>query len=280
MGADLMICFDCPVKAKLGSGTDGTLELLRLKKQKSQAESLVETLRGSGDQRALKDIPIGLRVLRPDRTQEKEQTLQDMIDESAKLDSLAPICSTCQANLFDDSFGCWGYVNYPITESGEEWMMARLQPASTLGGRLLLKAIADFDYDGATFARFRANGVCERKTPVVTVVKKAFLSSTKVTADQVFQGIFALSEPMNAGHCMLVLLWLGALLVDGKVPADPNDPTPLMRLTNAETPAQRMALGKLSAGETSDDPGIFAMQRMLAAMHRSWVLDVPLFVDG
>jgi hypothetical protein len=79
---------------------------------------------------------------------------------------------------------------------------------------------------------------------------------------------------------MLVLLWLGALEIDGKVPGVPNDASTLTRLNQASTPRERSTLGKLDRGDKSNDPGIFAMQKLLTAMHRAWVLDVPLFVDG
>jgi hypothetical protein len=280
MGADLVISLECPAKARLGAGPNGTTELVRLKKLKSQSEALLAMVHESGGDRDPKSIVVNSVLQRPGATKQTETSLQDLLDEGAQLDALASHCVGCKANLFDNAFGCWGYVKYPITESGEAWIMARVQPAATLGGTLLLKAIDDFGYDGSKFAKYREQDLCELEEPVVKVVRKGLLFNTKVNANQIFDTIFTRSEALNPTHCMMILLWLGALEVDGKVSLDASGAIALKRLLGSSTPEEREATGKLQLGDKSTDPGIAAMQTLLEALHRAWVLDVALLVDG
>jgi hypothetical protein len=206
-----------------------------------------------------------------------------LLDEGARLDGLAAHCRDCPANLFDEAFGCWGYVSYPITQTGEAWMMARVPAATTLAGSLLLKAIRDFGYDGAKFAKYRAQNLCELKHPIVKVVKKGTLFDTKLSSDQIFDTIFTAGNTLDPSHCVMVLFWLGALEVDGMVPSDASDAddvAKMVRLLRASTPDERSAVCTLNCGEQSTDPGIHAMQKLLAALHRTWVLDVPLLIDS
>jgi hypothetical protein len=79
---------------------------------------------------------------------------------------------------------------------------------------------------------------------------------------------------------MMILLWLEALELGGKVALDASDAIRLKRLLAASTPAERSDAGKLNLGDRATDQGVAAMQKLLEALHQAWVLDVALFVDG
>lgn len=282
MGADLVLLTDCAVKQRLGEGDPiaGSDRLYKLTKQRSHADLVAGMMKRDG-----KDPMAGtfVQVVNgPDGPVERQVSVKALFEATAILDELAPRCAGCAACVFADRFGCVTFIPYPVAEAGEAWLMKRVQPADTLGGFLLQKAIKDFSYTGAKIAAWRARGLFESKTPTQAVVKKGFLSSTKVSSDQLLEGVLALGEPMQASHGMLVLLFVGALKIDGAVPTRKDDPTPLAALAalGEGTIAQRKARTALDIGPASDDPGPAAMQTLLRAIYQAWLLGDSLWIDA
>lgn len=282
MGADLVLLTDCPVKQRLGEGKSlaGSDRLYKLTKQRSQADTVARMMKADG--RDPMTATFQHLVNGPDGPVQREVSVKALFEATAILDELAPHCAACPANHFADRFGCITYVAYPITEAAEVWLTKRVQPADTLGGWLLLKAIKDFSYDGKKMAGWRGRGLLASKAPAQAVVKKGFLSSTKVSSDQLLEAVLTLGEPLQPSHCMLVLLFLGALALDGQVPRDKDDPTPLATLAalGKGTMAQRQARTSLDVGPESDDDGVLAMQRLLTALYQAYLLGDSLWVDS
>jgi len=110
-------------------------------------------------------------VLGPDGPEERDVTVASMMADAAPLESLGRDCAGCDACVFQATFGCFGYVNYPLTASLERWVVDRIQAADTLGGDLLLRAIRDFGYDGRAMADWRRRPeLCESSNPLEAVV--------------------------------------------------------------------------------------------------------------
>lgn len=282
MGADLVLLTDCPVKQRLGDGDPvvGSDRLYKLTKLRSQADTVARLVAGDG--RDPMTATFQQVVTGPDGPVERELSVRALYEQTAILDELAPRCAGCPANHFDDRFGCVSFVAYPIPEAAEAWLARRIQPADSLGGWLLLKAIKDFGYDGRKLAGWRARGMLTGKAPAEAIVKKGFLSSTKVSTDQVLEAILTVGAPLQPSHCMMVLLFVGALRLDGRVPASKDDPTPLSTLSDLgkASRSERAARTALDLGPASDDDGIAAMQRLLTALYQSFLLGDDLWVDG
>lgn len=282
MGADLVLLTDCPVKQALGEGDAiaGADRLYNLCKQRRQAEAIAAMATRDGRNAAtatFRSVVIG-----PRGPVERNVSVQAVREATAVLDTLSPHCAGCPANCVDTTFGCVGVMTYPISASAEAWLMRRVQPASSLGGSWLLKAIADFNYDGETIRAWRERGMFERRAPAVAVLKKKLFSVVTVSADQLFEAILTLEEPLAPSHCMMLLLFLGALHLDGEPPGDASDADWLRAVMalSEQSHNERLRRTSLVLGDASDDPGVQSMQMLLKLLYHAWLTGDPLFIDA
>jgi hypothetical protein len=138
-----------------------------------------------------------------------------------------------------------------------------------------LSGIRDFGLDGQPLVEFRARGLFEASQPA----RRTFRTPdgvVQVTSDQLLQAIFCVGEPLDPGHVFGVLLWFGAVNVDG----GPPDAETLRTLLDAEPGDDRLALAGFHVGPPSDDPGILAFQRLLYTLYRAWAIDCQVWVDA
>ncbi len=279
MGADLIIHLDCPAKATLGDGDilDGTVAMLRMRKSSSQAMAVAAQLQESG---IGLDVPCIRVILQTaEGEQERKVSVVDLLAEAAPLKGLEGDCAACLANVGNQPFGCLGYVHYPITPAAEAWLAARVQHADTLGGRLLCDALRDFGYTGEIFSTWRERGLIEASEPVSVVVDPEADPPVTVSTDQLFQAVFAVGNHLDPVHCALVLMWLGALELDGEVPGD-LDMAPLETLIALDSPERRHYRSRLRIGDPAETADIHAMQQMLRFLYGAWVCGVGLLVDA
>ncbi|MCA9665541.1 MAG: hypothetical protein KC503_08130 [Myxococcales bacterium] len=282
MGADLMLCLGCDPKEALAEreGESGDIALLQLAKRRAQAQGII----AAHGEEAL-DAEVTQIVAGRDGPEERQTSIREMLSSTDVLDKYAPHCEHCPASIFDERFGCWGYIPYPISESAERWMMSRVQPPDTLGGFLMLAAIDDFGYDGGSLRAWRERGLFELpEAPTVSLATRELESPVvsemiTVSADQIFQALFCIGEPLDPVHCLGVLLWLGALHIGGSVPDD-IDPALLRALNDAKPGGARQLAAGFDVGAPSDDAGVLSMQRLLLALYTSWVIDAPLWIDA
>ena len=152
MGIDHLIDLSCPVKDAFG-GTEGFVALV---KQRGQAEAILQMARRQGDDRPIDQIKITSRVARPAGVEEREISLQELLDAPAPLAVHEQGCSGCPANVEAHPFSCHGYVGYPIAAEAEKWLLSMLpQSLETTAGKFLVKAIDDFGWDGEHVAGMR-----------------------------------------------------------------------------------------------------------------------------
>jgi hypothetical protein len=277
MAVDYILLYLCAPKEQLGDGDPnlGTDRILEALKARTRANVLADMARRDGKDPHGQTIT--LRTVGPNREPiDVKQTYEELRAESDKLLPFEADCVGCPANVMGKPFGCVGVVNYPIPRTAEEWLMARLQTDAEFGGKLLQAMIRDFNYTGEPIQGFRTAGLFESKSPVQRNLGHG-PAGPVVTSNQVFQALFCISEPLDPGHCLCVLCWLGCVAIGGTPVTDPL----LMREVAAlETPADRLARTSLDIGQASGDPGIAAMQRLLRALHASWVYDTRLWVSA
>ncbi|HKB40080.1 MAG TPA: hypothetical protein VKD72_26830, partial [Gemmataceae bacterium] len=84
-------------------------------------------------------------------------------------------------------------------------------------------------------------------------------------------------EPLNPTHCLRVLFWLGAVRVNGNIPVEAEEVTPVIRIENAP---DRAAQTSLDVSEPGEDTTVRAMQDLLRVLYTSWLVDAPLLVDA
>lgn len=165
---------------------------------------------------------------------------------------------------------------YPVRRTGEEWLVNRLQPASAIGGALCLQAIQDFGYTGEPVQSMRQAGLFELPSPATKILSEGWFSKKAVTGNQLFQAILCVG-PVDPGHAMGILLWLGALAIRGFIPQMPADAQAALLL---KTPEARADTTSLELGPTLTDEGILSMQRLLQALYDAYVNDEPLRLDS
>jgi len=283
MGSDFVLHRSCRPKLEVGRGDihAGTFRLLGMLKARNRARTISAMVKQEGKDPDTATIKVV--VLGPNGPEERDVTVASMMAEAAPLEPLGRDCAGCDACVFQASFGCFGYVNYPLTASLERWVVERIQAADTLGGDLLLRAIRDFGYDGSAMADWRRRPeLCERSTPLEAIVAKGFLSKKRVSTDQIFQALFRVGNTLDPAHCMGVLMWLGALRVQGSVPGPgtSGNPAALIALTSATTSEQRRAIASLEVGANAVESEIRGFQRLLQGLYMAWVLDLPLLMDA
>jgi hypothetical protein len=277
MAVDYILSFVCAAKEQMGDGDPGTGtdRILDALKARARANLLAETAAREGKDPAGRTAVY--MTIGPSREPVRvEQTYEELRAESDRLLPFEPACAGCPANVLGKPFGCIGVLNYPIPRVAEEWLMNRVQPEGHAGCFLLLAMIRDFSYTGEPIQRFRQGGLFEAKTPVRRSLGSG-PSGPVVTSNQILQAILALRDPLDPGHCLCVLCWLGCLSLDGSPATTPEQ---LRGLASLETPVERRARVSLDIGPDSPDAGIAGMQRLLRALHAAWVNDAPLWVSA
>jgi hypothetical protein len=280
MAADYFIHLECTPKRSLGDGDAvvGTATLLDLLKARHQAVLIQEAARRDGHSPS--GISLTVRTTGPDRRPvEKTVTFEELVSKSAPLESHASACEGCPANLFSAPFGCYGIVPYPITRAAEEWLMGRVQPTSMVGGFLCNHTVEDFGYTGEPIRKMRAAGLLESSKAVTKVIEGGWLSKKTLTSDQILQGILAVGDVVDPGHCMGVLLWLGCLQLDGKPLGDASDAPLVQVLSRLETPEARRSRATLDVTPPPEDRSTASLQGLLSAFHLAWILDVPILMS-
>lgn len=278
MAVDWMLNLPCEPKESLGDGDflTGSDELLACLKARSRAAAIADIARQRGDSPEGKSVVV--RVARADGEVEDQAILyDDLVAQGEQLDPLAPSCDGCPGNVLGRPFGCVGVVNYPIPLGVEKWLADRLQPSSSVGGKLFLAAIRDFGYTGEPIRQFRQGGLLESGQAIKKKLKGGLFSSDSVTTDQLFQALFCIGEPLDPGHCLGVLLWLGRIRLDGAVVESPEQAVAVNRLAGAEERRRRTSF--VTDGDHAVE-GVEAFEVFLHALYRSWVLEVPLWVSA
>jgi hypothetical protein len=280
MALDFVVDLECETKRFFGDADAlaGTVRILALLKARNRAAAVEAAARREGVEPGSVSVEVrvesggDLSVGPPTSVAELEESARPLVAHEA-------LCSDCPANVAGTPYGCFGALGYPIARGAEAWLMARLETADRFGGRLCLDAIERFGYTGEPVAGMRDAGLFESPEAISKAMGRKWLRTTSVSSDQILQAFFAVGA-LSPGHCLGLLLWLGALHVDGQ-PVDGADAATATReLRELTTPEAREARTSLALGELDDDPEVRSFQALVSAIYRAWRLGVPVLIDA
>ncbi|HEY0255574.1 MAG TPA: hypothetical protein VGC41_28790 [Kofleriaceae bacterium] len=263
MAIDYLLAVPCDAQRTLGAEN-----LVALHRTRVLARSMLLHMREDGDQREPREIEIQLTMRQPGGDSARGVTLQDLLSESAPLDSVSEACKTCPAG-FTYEFGCHRRIRYPLPERVEEWLMARLpESLQCTAGALLVRGLNEFEWNGAPAAKLRASGTTyfESRAPYGVRWQAEDGSTIEMSSDQMFQMMFMVG-PLNPSHCLMLALFLGAI---------PHD-TSIHDLKDA--PGRERALAQASMPSEAD-PEIEQLAAFIRTLLIAARMELPILVDG
>ena len=279
MAIDYGITLDCEPRRHFGSGNTehGTVEILEKLKARDRARMLREVARTKGIDLATQKVTMNVHD-REGKPVQRQVTMAELELEAQALDTHAAACVGCPANVLGEPYGCYAAIHYPISAAGEAWLISRIQPPGTMGAIMCADYISEFGVTGERTKQLRQTGHFESRQAPKAVLKKGFLKSVSVSADQLFEAMFLSGNVMSPSHNLGILLWLDAVHVEG---AAAGSSAEALQSLNSADAAQRRAEGtRLELGPDPGAPGELAFFTFAKAMYLSWVLDTPLYVSA
>lgn len=265
MSIDHVIDYDCiPKKLYTPMG------LLARLKAKERAERIIKLYRDNGDNRPPKDMGFEMVRRASDGTEQVEVVVvQSLLDQSAALEKLHQHCLHCPANILGKPFGCYHYVNYPITRQAELWLLKQLPtPDQPLLFLLLQQVMQDLSLNTKLLKQIEAMRSNEGVYFETTEVFGKRYDEGMISTNHLFQLLF-LPETIQPAYAALLLLLFNAIPRDldaeqlmKLTPADPMNP-PLLQIVD----------------EPEDDGSLYMIKQFLMAVHRAHQLNVSLSLD-
>jgi hypothetical protein len=208
MAIDYYGSFACSVREAVSD-----VELLRMEKARNRARTVLETMRNNPqvDKRTPEsEWTFKTVVLSPDGPEQSTMRIADLLADAAPLESLANNCAVCPFNVRSTDFGCGGAIHYPITEQAERWLLSRLpDDLNSQSGKLLLRAISDFGYDGVRIDASRhRKELYECEKPLVRKWGGILQRKTRITSSQILHMAFDVGN-LQAAHAKLIAHFVG-----------------------------------------------------------------------
>lgn len=266
MGIDHVIDLDCVPKQTLT-----TMGLLAKLKARQRAQTMIKLYRDRGDFRPPTEIGFEMVSRAADGSEHTEVVVvQTLLDEAAALDGLEQHCAHCPANLSRRPFGCFNFINYPISQKAEIWLLRQLPvPDEPLIFLLVQQVMQDLMMQ----ADVTAQVVQMRRNPGVYFESGELLGRQyeefTINTNHLFQLLF-LSPSIEPRYGALLLLLFGAVQRD-------MDAETLMKMTPAD-PANLLPL--LLQTDPTDDESVYSIKLFLSAVHRAHSLNVTLSLDA
>ena len=162
MAIDYVVHFPCPPKTKLGDGDalTGAGRVVELLKARNRAAMIRDMSEKDGQNPNEVTIKV-MRVNTRGQSVQSDVRYADLERDGARLKPFEGECDGCPGNCRGKSFGCFGFVGYPIPQRTEEWLMNLVQPPHTVGGHLFQRAVNDFHYRGQPIQRMRKASLFE-----------------------------------------------------------------------------------------------------------------------
>lgn len=262
MAIDYVLSTGCEPQKTLGVG-----RLVELHRTRILARSALAHMREDGEQRSPSEIEIQLTTRKPGGDSARGVTLQDLLDESKPLDSVAHHCESCPADL-PREFACHRRIRYPIPEHVEAWLMARLpENLGCTAGALLVRGLGEFAWDGEPAAKLRGAGTTyfESRAPY-GVRWESPDGNIEFSSDQLFQMMFMVGN-LAPTHSLMLALFLGVI---------PHD-TSVYLLKDQAGKQQALAASNVPTEPDADIEQLAAFLRTLAVAAR---LEQTILVDG
>ncbi len=266
MAIDYVIDYDCVPKQQLG-----TQNLLERLKDRDRAEAIIDLYRKQGDQRPPSEMGFEYTRRTPEGDDENAViVVQDLLDEAATLKPYEAHCQGCPANRTGTPFGCTGFIQYPLTEKGESWLLNQLPtPQEPLIWLLLKQGVDNFQYDGQQVAQLRQTDdtYFEARQPA-----RRSLGEFTLTANQIFEMMFMVGN-IIPNHAGVLLLFFNAVERE-RMQADT-----IMQMTPA-TPEKVNEYPFMHQVLPSDDRTTRELKAFLHALYIAWALNEKLLVDA
>ncbi|RMH40611.1 MAG: hypothetical protein D6689_13200 [Deltaproteobacteria bacterium] len=185
-------------------------------------------------------------------------------------------CPTCE--LLDESLACVGVIEAPIGPQAEEWLAGRLPPTiDSLPGQLLRQNLKEGGITGAGGEELRKRGMMAAPKPFTKHYGPFFRGFT-VTTDQLFEEMLCAGD-IQPAHALAVLVHLGGIAVDDRVPAAPDDGAALSDIV--QHPESRAARTLCTIHiDDADDRSTVQIKRFLRALYAGFVQDTEIRVLG
>lgn len=266
MAIDHVIDLDCVPKRALSS-----TGLLARIKSRNRADAIIKLYRDHNDNRQPSEMGFEMVRRTPDGNEETRVVMvNDLLDDAAPLESLSTHCVGCPANRTGESFGCYGFVGYPISRAAELWLLKLLPgPDDPLVLLLLRQTLIDYVFRSEEVARMR------QSPGTIFETSERFarrIEDVQITTDQVFEMLF-LSNVIQPAHGVLLMLFFGA------IPRE-MDAESLMKLTQ---PGDNGSVSRdapfLMQPDPADDESTTALKGFLEALHVAYRLNVTLSLD-
>jgi hypothetical protein len=265
MAIDYVVHLLCQPKETFG--VDGLLDRL---KAGARAREVIRLYRDNGDMRPPAEMGFEFARSLPDGEEEVVVVMvQDLLDQAAELEPLIPYCADCPANVLNRPFGCYGSINYPISSAAEKWLLDQL-PSNREPILWLLLRESFKQNDGHPVEALRAGGVYFEERAVRGREFGEYLAS----ADQVFQMLFLYGH-IQAIHAGMLLLFFNA------VPRESVESLDVTRLIDGTLPQHEKEerFPFVMQQQEGDDSSVSEFKTFFKALHRAWLLDVPLLLD-
>ncbi len=219
MGLEYITLKNCPVKESINDQ-----ELLSAVKQQNQAEGVLQMLTSKGMSR---DEAMAFKLTkvinRPDGAQQVKIAIADMFAQIPDLKSNEHHCANCPISS-GSTFGCIGFLNYPISARCEQWLATLVQASIKKGTpySMMVEFIEDQKISGSQLNQMRQHGdqFFESSSPIKIVTMKSFFKSKSINLDQVWEMIL-LSGQMQTTHMNYLLMMLGGVATDDQKPTVP-----------------------------------------------------------
>lgn len=263
MGIDYVIDLACTPKRHLGVEA-----LVELVKARSRADTVLAMMRDQGDERPPSEISFEVVLQTPDGSKSQTVSVQELLDRASALEPERPHCAGCPCNGDSPGFGCYKSIPYPIPEEAEGWLLGLLpDDLETTAGQLLVRAIADFEWDGAHAAEMRADGDTFFESHEAMAVSWGEGDKTiEVDSNQLFHMLFHVGH-LGSTHAFMVCLFFGVVPHDLDVEALGDQARRASAMVTAAVPQP-----------PSEACGPFAT--FLHALATAARLDVDVLIDG
>lgn len=280
MALDYVVHYPCEVKMFLGKGDvefgTGVLDT------KIRAHHLSTEMAAFAHQHQLNPLTLSATFRRITTNGIEIQPLPfvELRSEAAGLLNFRTKCKSCPANPSCQSFGCFRSMSYPIPAEIEHWLVLHLEPATTLGGKLFMQAIAWQIELAGVASEMRENGLFELGEPIEW---EDPIGSEKVRLNSNFlMGLlFANTQPLTPMMSASILLWFGALKIDGDHPwhLDVTEVEELLlEMDTIESRKARTSLA-IEFNHLSTNSLNF-INHWLTALYTSWVESVEVLISA
>lgn len=266
MAIDYVIDHLCAPKDAFTTG--GILARL---KGRDQADRIIQLYKDSGEGHRPYD-QMGFEMARstPDGKQETQIIrVSEILEATQQLDPFAHHCTDCVANLQKKPFGCFGRINYPLSDNGERWLLMQLpQPhEALLVWTMLGENLRDLNIQSQQVQDIRESGsyMESLRNP------RRKLGEIAVSGNNLFYLLF-MQGHITPSRAAVLLLFFNVISRN----IDAND---IYKLTPAPKDVTERYPFLLKPEPDIDDETVTELKTFFRALYTAWTLGIDLQLD-